>query len=196
MSTLPHGDSPRKTRFYRQAESAAAQILEAFQSGNLPKALAPVFVRRRDNVPCRAWSWSNQLLVALAGHSDARGYRQWQEVDRHVKKGEKSFHILVPCVGKRTEKDPGTGEEVERTFIYRFTFLCTGADSIRLTIGALYVKVCPGMKFMFIIDIIHTIGQTTVKLNIVSPGVGAGFSMLITISITVSVISIGFIVVP
>ena len=113
--------SRKTTRFYRHAESAAAQILQAFRSGNLPKALAAVFVRRKDNVPCRAWSWSNQLLTALAGHGDARGYRQWQQVGRHVKKGEKAFHILVPLVGKRTEKDPETGEEKDRTFIRGFS---------------------------------------------------------------------------
>ncbi|MFH1268533.1 MAG: ArdC family protein [Planctomycetota bacterium] len=110
-----------KTRFYRKAEDAAARIVEAFQSGNLPKALAPVFVQRRDNVPCRAWSWSNQLLTALSGHSDARGYRQWQAVGRHVKKGEKAFHILCPCVGKSKETDSDTGQERERTWIYGFT---------------------------------------------------------------------------
>ncbi|MFH1268631.1 MAG: ArdC family protein, partial [Planctomycetota bacterium] len=89
--------------------------------GNLPKALAPVFVQRKDDVPCRAWSWSNQLLTALSGHSDARGYRQWQAVGRHVKKGEKAFHILCPCVGKKTDVDPDTGQEKERTWIYGFT---------------------------------------------------------------------------
>ena len=36
-------------QFYRKAESAATRILEAFQSGNLPKALAPVFVNRKDS---------------------------------------------------------------------------------------------------------------------------------------------------
>ncbi|HUT12481.1 MAG TPA: ArdC family protein [Thermoguttaceae bacterium] len=108
-------------QFYRKAESAANTILRAFQTGNLPQALAPIFIRRRDNVPCRAWSWSNQLLTALAGHSDARGYRQWQEVGRHVKKGERSFAILVPIVRKRTEKNGETGDEEERTWIAGFT---------------------------------------------------------------------------
>ena len=108
-------------KFYRQAESAAQRIVEAFQAGTVPKALAPVFVGRRDNVPCRAWSWNNQLLVALAGHADARGYRQWQEVGRHVKKGEKAVHILCPCVGKKTETDPDTGREREGSFLYGFT---------------------------------------------------------------------------
>ncbi len=108
-------------RFYRKAESAATAILAAFEGGDLPKALAPIFVNRKDNVPCRAWSWSNQLLTAILGHSDARGYRQWQEVGRHVKKGEKSFPILVPMVRKRTGKDKETGEEKEHTYISGFT---------------------------------------------------------------------------
>jgi hypothetical protein len=113
--------SGKRTRFYRQAESAATRILEAFQSGNVPKALAPIFVRRKDDVPCGAWSWSNQLLTAPAGHSDARGYRQWQQVGRHVKKGEKAFHILVPLVGKKVVEDPETGEPEERTYIRGFS---------------------------------------------------------------------------
>ena len=107
--------------FYRKAESAATRILEAFRHGNLPKALAPIFVRRKDNVPCRAWSWSNQLLAALAGHSDARGFRQWEKVGRHVKKGEKSFPILVPVVRKGTRKNKETGKEEDTQYIAGFT---------------------------------------------------------------------------
>jgi len=122
MSSVSVSDrSGKRTRFFRQAESAAGHILEAFRAGNVPKALAPIFVRRKDDVPCRSWSWSNQLLTALAGHSDARGYRQWQEVGRHVKKGQKAFHILVPIVGKTVGKNPETGEEEERTFIRGFS---------------------------------------------------------------------------
>jgi hypothetical protein len=101
-------------RFYGKAEEAANRILQAFQSGNLPNALAPVFIKRKDNVPCRAWSWNNQLLTALAGHSDARGYRQWEAVGRHVKKGERSFSILVPLTRAIEQKDPDTGQTVER----------------------------------------------------------------------------------
>ncbi len=120
MSTVSCCGTTRKSRFYGQAESAVARILEAFRSGNLPKAMAPVFIHRKDNVPCRSWSWSNQLLAALFGQGDARGYRQWQEVGRFVKKGEKAFHILVPMLGAVTETDKETGEEVERKRLYGF----------------------------------------------------------------------------
>ncbi len=104
-------------KFYRKAESAATLILEAFRSENLPKALAPIFVNRKDDVPCRRWSWSNQLLAALSGTGDARGYRQWETVGRHVKKGSKSFPILCPCIRKFEDKE--TGEE--KAAIYGFT---------------------------------------------------------------------------
>jgi len=121
MSSVSSPVGSRKTCYRRQAESAAARILDAFQSGSVPKALAPVFIHRKDNVPCRAWSWSNQLIVALTGFSDARGYRQWQEVGRYVRKGEKAFHILVPIVGKKSVENRETGEEEDRTFIRGFT---------------------------------------------------------------------------
>ena len=103
-------------KYYRKAETAATRILDAFKSGGLPKAIAPVFVHRKDNVPCRAWSWSNQLLAAIYGQGDARGYKQWQAVGRNVKKGEKSFAILCPCI-RKVEDDKGK----EKSFLYGFT---------------------------------------------------------------------------
>lgn len=107
-------------KFYGKAETAANVILDAFRTGDLPKALSPIFIRRRDNVPCRAWSWGNQLLAALAGHADARGFRQWQEVGRSVKKGEKAFAILVPCTHTIKQADSETGDEKKRTLLYGF----------------------------------------------------------------------------
>ena len=100
------------SRFYGKAEQAARTIVEAFQAGNLPKALAPIFINCKDEKPCRKWSWNNQLLTALAGHTDARGFRQWQAVNRHVKKGEKSFLILVPLTRKIEKPDGETGYAV------------------------------------------------------------------------------------
>ena len=107
------------TKYQRKAAEAAQRIMQAFQEGGLPKALAPVFIHRADNVPSRQWSWNNQLLAALTGTSDARGFRQWQKVGRHVKKGEKSFHILVPLKGKK-ERTNSAGETETASFIYGF----------------------------------------------------------------------------
>ena len=107
-------------KFYRKAEEAANRIIQAFEAGDVPQALAAVFVHRRDESPCRKWSWNNQLLAALFGHSDARGFRQWQEVGRNVRKGQKAFPILAPCMRsvKKTEDD---GRETKRQVLYGFT---------------------------------------------------------------------------
>lgn len=104
-------------KFYGKAEESAKVILDAFRNPNgLPKPLAQVFIRRKDNAPCRAGSWRNQLLVALQGYNDARGFRQWEEVGRRVKKGERAFYILSP-LGRKVE-DAKTGEE--KTVLYGF----------------------------------------------------------------------------
>ena len=112
------------SKFYGKAEQAARTIVEAFELGNLPKALAPIFIRRKDNVPCRQWSWSNQLLTALAGFSDARGFRQWEAVGRHVKKGERSFPILAPLTRKIEATDPESGGKRDRIAVYGFKHVC------------------------------------------------------------------------
>ena len=103
-----------------RATEIAQRIVDAFREpGNLPKALAPIFVRRNDDVPCRKWSWHNQLLVALSGTSDARGIRQWNTVGRKLKKGCKGIWILAPCIKTIREKND-KGEEEKRNIVYGF----------------------------------------------------------------------------
>lgn len=100
-----------------KAEEAAQQILEAFADPNgLPKPIATVFVNRHDGSPCRKWTWRNQLIVAINGFSDGRGFRQWEKVGRQVKSGQKSFRILSPL--KKTIVEEET--EKERVVIYGF----------------------------------------------------------------------------
>ena len=93
-----------------KAAEAANDILRAFENPNsLPAPLATIFIWRNDDSPCRSWSWRNQLIAALHGHKDARGFRQWLEVGRCVKKGETAFFILSPCTKK--VEDVKTGDE-------------------------------------------------------------------------------------
>jgi hypothetical protein len=104
------------TTFYGRSQEVAESILKRFEDGNLPDALAPMFVNRVDHIPCRSWSWTNQLVTALAGTSDARGFDQWKKAGRSVNKGARSFHILGPCLKKFD--DEKTGEE--KTVVYGF----------------------------------------------------------------------------
>lgn len=95
----------------KNAKAVAERIVDAFRNPErLPKALAPVFIHRKDDIPCRAWSWHNQLLVVLSNTSDARGFRQWQQAGRQVKKGAKALYILGPCM-KRVRKEGADGKD-------------------------------------------------------------------------------------
>jgi hypothetical protein len=91
-----------------------------FESRGLPEALAQTrIVRARHDRPLCEWSTGNQLLAFLHSTADARGYRQWQEVGRHVKKGAKAFAILAPCTVRKTETDVD-GREAERVIVTGF----------------------------------------------------------------------------
>lgn len=108
-------------------ETIAARFLEAFRTGSVPQALARVVVygsgeaahaaarKAEASIPCRRWSFQNQMICFLFGHTDARGFRQWLAVGRHVKKGEQAFHILAPNVkrAKKVEVVDENGEAIE-----------------------------------------------------------------------------------
>jgi len=102
-----------------KAQTVAETVLDQFKTGNLPRALAPVFIHKHDDVPCRKWSWSNQLLTAMADTADARGYKQWRKVGRHVVKGTKAFYIFIPLT-KRIVKEADDGEAETFQAIYGF----------------------------------------------------------------------------
>lgn len=106
-------------KYFGKAQQAAERIIQAFEDGDIPKALAARWLRNSD-VPCARWSVANQILVALHGTDDARGFRQWGKVKRSVKKGEHAFHILAPCLRKWKEKDPTTGEDVQHQAVVGF----------------------------------------------------------------------------
>ena len=106
-------------KYYGKAQSVAQRIVAAFEHGEIPGALAARWLRNTD-VPCSSWSVTNQILVALNGTSDARGCRQWNKASRHVKKGEKAFYILAPCLKKWTEPDTATGEDTEHQALIGF----------------------------------------------------------------------------
>lgn len=75
------------------------RVVELFSSGDVPAAIrAATFPP--SNIPMAKWSLRNRVLAMLAGTNDARGFRQWRDVGRHVKKGSKAFYILGPHVVK------------------------------------------------------------------------------------------------
>lgn len=105
-----------------KVQAATDALLDLFNSGNLPQAIAPVLLPfARSPRPSDDWSLGNQLIMLVQGQTaDARGFRQWEAVGRHVKKGAKALYILAPLTRTVPVTDPDTGETTKKTVVYGF----------------------------------------------------------------------------
>ena len=118
------GSAPagKERQYVSRADRAKAQlsrIAELFSSERLPDMLVKSYLEPTGS-PSDNWSLGNRLIMTMEGTCDARGYRQWQKVGRHVRKGTRAIYILAPRLGKCVEKDKETGKETERTFVSGF----------------------------------------------------------------------------
>lgn len=83
------------------------KIVEIFNSGKIPEAVSYAAFPSFD-IPSEQWSFLNRIIMWINGTADARGYRQWLKVGRHVKKGATAFHIFAPRLAKEKKEN---GEE-------------------------------------------------------------------------------------
>jgi len=95
-----------------KAQEALDKVVEQFRSGDLSPIIEIARIERvGDTIPSDKWTLSNKVLAYVqTGSLDCRGYRQWQEVGRHVKKGSRASYILAPVLVP--VEDPKTGEKV------------------------------------------------------------------------------------
>ena len=84
-------------------KEAMETLLKIFKEDNLEKVARAVF--RGGDIPADKWSFLNRVLMYLNDTEDARGFRQWQAVGRHVKKGSKAFYILAPMIKKVIDEE-------------------------------------------------------------------------------------------
>jgi len=87
-----------------KVKQALQSIVQRFKEGDIPKAIAYLMFPT-PNIPASKWSLLNRTLMLISGTSDARGFNQWKEVGRHVKKGSKSITILAPRFAKKQTED-------------------------------------------------------------------------------------------
>ncbi len=74
-------------------------ILERFKSGDIPEVVSYAMFPIPD-LPSSRWSLLNRTIMFISGTADARGFKQWQQAGRFVKKGSKALYILVPYFRK------------------------------------------------------------------------------------------------
>jgi antirestriction protein ArdC len=90
-----------------KVKEALLNIVQRFENGDIPEVIAYSTFPIPD-IPAAKWSLLNRILMNLSGTNDARGFRQWQNVGRHVKQGAKAFTILAP---RFIKKEPENGED-------------------------------------------------------------------------------------
>jgi antirestriction protein ArdC len=102
-------------------------IITAFERGDIPEAIDYSMFPVAD-IPSSKWSLLNRTVMFLSGTQDARGYRQWIQVGRHVKKGCKAIYILVPSFVKSENEENGEVENYLRGFMCRPVFRLEDTD--------------------------------------------------------------------
>jgi antirestriction protein ArdC len=92
------------------------------------------------------YSWNNTFLIALQ-RPDAtyvRGFKQWLEMGRHVRKGEHGIAILAPNTRKVTDEDTGEVRHVVTGFRTAFVFDVAQTDGDPLPIDVLHPEELDG----------------------------------------------------
>lgn len=111
IDSTPHGHNDK-------INTALLSILDKFENGDIPEAIALV-LNPSANYPSMKWSLMNRLILWTYETHDARGYKQWQEVGRHVRKGSKAISIFAP-ITKTITKTTDNGEEDKKTIVTGF----------------------------------------------------------------------------
>jgi antirestriction protein ArdC len=104
-----------------KVKEVLASILDRFRNNDIPEAIAysmfPI-----PNIPSAKWSLLNRMIMLLSGTRDARGFRQWLQAKRYVKKGSKAFYILVPYLKKVEDEETGEETEILKGFMAKPVF--------------------------------------------------------------------------
>ena len=85
-------------------KSALESILKKFASGEIPEVVSLSLLPYKSK-PSFKWSLLNRALMIAGGTLDARGYNQWKDVNRFVKKGAKAIVILAPRFKKEENEE-------------------------------------------------------------------------------------------
>ena len=95
---------------------AVQNLMEMFRNQNFPEQVAFTIIKRRNTdsaaKPSDRWSLGNLLIMAFIGKTaDARTYKQWQAVNRYVKRGSKAFNIFAPMTRKVKSSDTKNADD-------------------------------------------------------------------------------------
>lgn len=98
----------------KRAKESINKVLQQFKNGDLSPISKVARIKLDENTPACKWSLSNRVLAFVqSGELDCRGFKQWEQAGRKVKKGESAVYILRPVMVKTALKET---EDVENEY--------------------------------------------------------------------------------
>lgn len=99
-----------------KAQASIERVIDKFKWGNLGLITDVVRIQLNESAPASKWSLSNRALAYFqAGEIDCRGFQQWRDAGRQVKKGSVAAYIVSPRMLKvRKDKHEVVEEDEER----------------------------------------------------------------------------------
>ncbi|MBU0569211.1 ArdC family protein, partial [Patescibacteria group bacterium] len=87
-----------------KAQASINKVIEKFKTGDLSPISKVARIQLDKSAPAHKWSLPNKIIAFVqAEELDCRGFRQWQQVGRHVKKGSKAVYIFRPHTIKKDD---------------------------------------------------------------------------------------------
>lgn len=92
-----------------KAQASIERVIQKFQTGDLSPITKVARIKLDEAAPSSKWSLSNRILAFIqADELDCRGFKQWEQAGRKVKKGSKAVYIFRPHTIKKKDDE---GEE-------------------------------------------------------------------------------------
>lgn len=89
-----------------KAQTSINKVIAQFQAGDLSAISKVVRIKLDPAAPAYSWSLSNRVLAFIqSGELDCRGFRQWQNLGRTIKKGSRAVYIMRPHTIKKENED-------------------------------------------------------------------------------------------
>lgn len=105
-----------------KAQLSIQKLIQKFKEGDISAISSVARLRLDPRAPAHKWSFTNKILAYMqAGELDCRGFGQWKETGRQVKKGSKAVYIIRPITVKQTVVENGQEKE---------NLLCVGFSTI------------------------------------------------------------------
>jgi hypothetical protein len=110
-----------------KAQESMNKVIEKFQNGDLSPISRVARIRLDPSAPAYKWSLSNKILAFIqAEELDCRGFGQWKDIGRSIKKGCKAVYIVRPLTIKVTTEET---EEKENRICIGFSTIPVFAAS-------------------------------------------------------------------